>query len=104
MSWLKIYHVRRRRWRIEQVDQAATMFDHCALVDRAFISDFAAVDRQRRVEQHRTRDPGRRTRGICQQLLKPVAKRRSDQGIGCRGGKIVRWKRRLDQTAAVEIE
>ena len=44
------------------LDQVGAMIQHRALVDRALVGDFAAVDRQRRIEQHRAGDPRRRAR------------------------------------------
>src|SRR5947209_1603024 len=52
-------HLRRGCRRIERLDQVASMLEHRALVDRALVGDFAAVDRQRRIKQHRARDAGR---------------------------------------------
>ena len=80
------------------------MLQHRALVDRALVGDFAAIDRQRRIEQHRAGDPGRRARGARQRFWKPLAKRVADQRIGRRRSEIVRRQRRIDQAAAIEIE
>src|SRR5580692_3519233 len=54
------YHVGRRHRRIQFLDQGFALLQHCALVDRAFVSDFAAVDRQRRIQQDSAGDPRRR--------------------------------------------
>src|SRR6185312_5519185 len=42
-------HLRRRRGRINLLDQCAAIFQHRALVDRALVGDLAAIDRQRRI-------------------------------------------------------
>src|SRR6266516_6069599 len=103
-NWLKRYHVCGRRWRIKLVDQTAALIQHRALIDRALVGDFAAVDRQRRVDEDRARDPGRRPRRRRQKFCQPLATCLADQGIGCRRDEVVGRKRRTDETAAVEIE
>ena len=65
------------------------MIQHRALVDRALVGDFAAIDRQRRIEQHGAGNPGRRSGRGRQKFGETFAKRRADQGVGGGRGEVV---------------
>jgi len=78
------------------------MIQHRALVDRALVGDFATIDRQRRIDKDRARirveDP----------VVSPESENRRETRRGSRDRprrrEVIEGKRRIDQTAAVEIE
>src|SRR5579872_4681051 len=58
---LSRYHVRARRGRIKHINESLAVFEHRALIDRAFVGDFATVDRKRCIEKQRPRHARRGT-------------------------------------------
>src|SRR5882757_3823423 len=88
-SLAKRYHMRGWRRRIKLVDQPAACVEHRALIDRALVGDFAAIDRQRRTQQDRARDPGRRPRRGREKFCEPLAKGVADQWVARRHGEII---------------
>src|ERR1700693_4704972 len=96
--------MRARRWRIKFLDQARAMIQDRALIDRALVGDFAAVDRQRRIEQDRAGDPRRRPRRSREKLCKLLAKGFADTPVARREREVIERGGRIDQAAAVEIE
>src|SRR2546421_10576584 len=96
--------LRRRRRRIDIVDQAAAMLEHRALIDGALVGDFATIDRQRRIEQDRTGNPRRGAGRGREERGEALPKRVADQRISRGRGEVILRQGRIDQAAAVEIE
>jgi len=67
------YHTVRWIGSVELLDQRVAMFQHRALVDRALVGDLALVDRERRIQQDRARDPRRGTGGRRQKARQALA-------------------------------
>src|SRR6516225_5733156 len=94
----------RRCRRIQLFDQFAATLQYRALVDRALVGDFAAIDGERRVQQDSTCDPGRRTGGGRKQPSEAFGKGAANQRIGRGRGNVIGGKGRIDQAAAVKVE
>src|SRR3954453_5109627 len=83
------YHTVRWIGSVELLDQQAAMLEHRALVDRAFVCDFALVDRERRVHEDRARDPRRGPGGRAEKAGQSFAKCLAPQPVACRDNEIV---------------
>ncbi len=80
------------------------MVEHRALVDRPLVGDFAAVDRERRIEQERADNP-RRGAGRCRlKRGKALPEGAAHQRILRADGDVVSRQSGIDQAATVEIE
>src|SRR3954471_11081750 len=83
------YHTVRWIGSVELLDQRVTMLEHRALVDRALVGDLALVDRQRCIQQDRTRDPRGGAGGGVKETRQALAKSFADQPVAGGDGEVV---------------